>query len=235
MSSKPILIEIDGPEYAGKTTLLSNLKEFKNREGFEFLSDFEFKKLPGESYLGDMIANAIRTYKEWTPITSIGGYLLNQGDAFKNFARDGKNVIVDRGISSAIVYTGILQNAFEKNTPLMREGIAALVNYVVEHFDYHRIILTLSYDEFIRRKAKRDQVEFNKDDIYDNASSEKIRLMINAYSDFEVNIDNQFDQINSQFTFRGLGDKVDVIKTDGLSEEQVFREVIDVIKQIKAN
>lgn len=233
MSSKPILIEIDGPEYAGKTTLLSNLKEFKTKDGFEFLSDFEFKKLPGESYLGDLIGPAIKTYKEWTPITSIGGFLLNQGDAFKNFARDGKNVITDRGISSAIVYTGVLQKAFDESRPLMREGIAALVNYVVENFDYHRIILTLSYDEFARRKAKRDQVEFNKDDIYDNASKDKINLMLNAYADFEIREDNQWDLINSPFTFRGLGDKVDVIKTDGLSEEQVLREVIDVIRTIR--
>ena len=137
---KPILIEIDGPEGASKSTLIGALQgkaspivEFKSAT-----SNWKFCRLPGTSKLGEYLRPVVKEFK-MLPQTSLGIALAGMSDAYQDMINSKCNIVVDRGLTSVLMYQFNLDGAYKAN-PILAETIYDTLRRQVEDaFDYYEV------------------------------------------------------------------------------------------------
>ena len=119
---KGIFITMEGPDGSGKTTQITLLKEYLEKEGYDVLITRE----PGGTVISEAIREIIlnKDYTEMSPVTEMLLYasaraqLINEviGPALDS----GKAVISDRFVDSSLVYQGMARglgvgNVYEVN------------------------------------------------------------------------------------------------------------------------
>ena len=150
---KPLLIEIDGPEYAGKSTTVQELKKR--------LNGFKFFRTPGSAPIAEKLRPIVKECT-MTPEVAVGIMLASMGDFYQYVAKENFNSITDRGLISSIIYQGHLNNCFNKCYDLYNICFNTLKDIVETNFDYYRIILSITPETVIKRKSIRDAVESNE-------------------------------------------------------------------------
>lgn len=188
MNKKPILIEIDGPDFAGKSTLIEALKQDK------LFDTFNFCRLPGTSSLGERLRPIVKEVN-MQGNTSLGIALAGMSDAYYFMANMHSNIITDRGLSSVLMYQFVLDKSY-KDDPLLSEAVFNSLRKQVEStFDYWRILLFVKPETILDRKEKRGVEQSDK---YDNLNMEKLELMYNTYR--QIASDSAHFDINKTLT-----------------------------------
>lgn len=106
---KGIFIVVEGPDGSGKTTQIELLKEYLNRQGYEYIVTRE----PGGTAIGEDVRNIILNpeYKEMSDVTEMLLYAASRAQLMSEVIgpalENGKIVISDRFVDSSIVYQGI--------------------------------------------------------------------------------------------------------------------------------
>lgn len=159
--NKRLLIEIDGPEYAGKTTTVNGL--------VKQLNNFEFFRTPGSAPIAEKLRPIVKEC-DMSPEVAVGIMLASMGDFYQYITKhDSKNnIITDRGLVSSIIYQGHLNKCFDNCPELYNIAFNTLKNIVESNFEYYRIILSINANTVMRRKTVRDAVESNVKDKYDH-------------------------------------------------------------------
>ena len=221
------LIEIDGPDYSGKSTLIENLKKE------QFLKNAHFCRMPGESYLGELLRPVFKEYTGLNKMSSFGITMAMLADTYQHLTQVNSDLIVsDRGICSTVVYQGQLGRMLyskDFDSSLFLQALVWFKEYIKKNFKVKRIILDISYEEIFKRKQNRVSLEKDK---YDNMPPEKFREMIDAYrqltdrncKDLSFSKAKLFAGINQINTFK--------IEVNGKSQEQMTKEVLGLIKQV---
>ena len=221
------LIEIDGPDYSGKSTLIENLKKE------QFLKNAHFCRMPGESYLGELLRPVFKEYTGLNKMSSFGITMAMLADTYQHLTQVNSDLIVsDRGICSTVVYQGQLGRMLyskDFDSSLFLQALIWFKEYIKKNFKVKRIILDISYEEIFKRKQNRVSLEKDK---YDNMPPEKFREMIDAYrqltdrncKDLSFSKAKLFAGINQINTFK--------IEVNGKSQEQMTKEVLGLIKQV---
>jgi thymidylate kinase len=216
---KKFLFEIEGPEYSGKTTLLQNLKDFV--EDNEISYHFEFAKLPGTTYLGTILRPALKTYRGFNALSSVGTMLAVQADTYKFLSEleDKTAIVTDRGLLSSIIYQGLIEKCDESDYKnLFRLAISSLDDFLNKNFNYYRIILSINAQTVYERKTGRDLVEGDPKDVYDNMSFEEHSKLCSYYGDIEISK-----------KYLSNSDRTIIIDTNNMKQEDVFDVVLKVI------
>lgn len=170
---KRFLFEIDGPEYAGKTTTVSELQKQ--------LNDFEVFRTPGSAPIATMLRPIVKEC-EMSSEVAVGIMLASMGDFYQYVAKHCKgHCLTDRGLISSIIYQGHLNNCFENCKELYDTCFKTLKRIVEENFEYYRIVLSINADTVMKRKSVRDAVELNTKDKYDNMNYEGHNRLCNYY------------------------------------------------------
>lgn len=175
--NKPLLFEIEAPDFAGKTTLINNLKKAMKNKTHSFFSEdkFEFFRLPGSTPFSEKCRALIKQYKT-NPISSAALAFAAQMDFYKTLESKSfnKNIILDRGLLSFIVYQGYLTNFVDADHEYYNCLYDRLKDQIDKQFKRYVIFLSISDEEYLNRRASRSKN--SKEDIYDDlAYSEKIR------------------------------------------------------------
>lgn len=173
---KPLLIELEGPEYSGKTSQASALKSIYN---------LEYVRIPGYTKIGEEIRHLIKYDPNITSRTQLGLLIA----AFYSVYEKMLNIdphpssVVDRGITSMYVYQGCIHRLLETNYKLFSDIIDDIISLLNTNFIYKRFYLKISPDEIIKRRAdsNRKTEVTGKIDYYDNLSKEKFIDMVNYY------------------------------------------------------
>lgn len=221
------LIEIDGPDYSGKSTLIENLKKE------QILKDAHFCRMPGESYLGELLRPVFKEYTGLNKMSSFGVTMAMLADTYQHLTQVSSDLIIsDRGICSTVVYQGKLGRLLyskEFEPSLFLQALSWFKDYIKKNFKVKRILLDISYEEIFKRKQNRASLEKDK---YDNMPPEKFREMIESYKqltdrdckDWVFSKAKLFAGINPVNTFK--------IEVNGKSQEQMTKEVLELIKQV---
>lgn len=152
---KELLITMEGPDGAGKSTQISLLKEYLEGKGYEVLVTRE----PGGNPISEAIREVILN-KEYTKMSHMTELLLYAAaraqlvdEVVKPALEAGKVVICDRFVDSCVVYQGIarglgIETAYAVNDYAL-QGIYPMLTF---HMD-------LDADEGIRRKKKQAELD----------------------------------------------------------------------------
>ena len=119
---KGIFITMEGPDGSGKTTQITLLKEYLEKEGYDVLITRE----PGGTVISEAIREIIlnKDYTEMSPVTEMLLYASARAQLINEVigpALDaGKAVISDRFVDSSLVYQGMARglgvgNVYEVN------------------------------------------------------------------------------------------------------------------------
>ena len=106
---KGLFIVMEGPDGSGKTTQINLLKEYLEEAGYECLITRE----PGGTVIGEEVRQLILNpeHKEMSPVTEMLLYAASRAQLVHEVIgpalEEGKIVISDRFVDSAIVYQGI--------------------------------------------------------------------------------------------------------------------------------
>lgn len=109
MDMKGILISVEGPDGAGKTTQINLLKEYFQQKGYQVILTRE----PGGTAISEVIRGVILNpeHEEMCPDTELMLYTAARAQLVNEVIRpalaEGKVVICDRFIDSNVVYQGI--------------------------------------------------------------------------------------------------------------------------------
>lgn len=221
------LIEIDGPDYSGKSTLIENLKKE------QFLKNAHFCRMPGESYLGELLRPVFKEYTGLNKMSSFGVTMAMLADTYQHLTQVNSDLIVsDRGICSTVVYQGQLGRLLyskEFDSSLFLQALIWFKEYIKKNFKVKRILLDISYEEIFKRKQNRVSLEKDK---YDNMPPEKFREMIESYrqltdrncKDLTFSKAKLFAGINPINTFK--------IEVKEKTPEQMTNEALELIKQV---
>lgn len=196
--SKPFLIEIDGPEYAGKSTLLKMLTESNMLN-----LDFNVFKVPGTSPLSSLLRPIVKQI-EMSPECSAGIMFASMHDFYTFCKNQNCNCLTDRGLISSVIYQGILNDCIKKCPDLFGTLYDELYKLIINNFNYYRIVLSINADTVIERKHIRDNTtEFDVKDRYDNMEYNEHAKLCNYYKtigsggllyhkDFKFNVERTF-------------------------------------------
>lgn len=212
-SNKRLFIEIEAPDFAGKTTLCNNLKKL-------LFGNFCFIRLPGFTDIGEEIRNIIK-YKKISPEVSLGLAFASHMDAYDNMD-EAKNYIVDRALTSCFVYQGLMQGLIHSQNALFNEFIKVIKDKIDKKFERYVVYLKLSAEDIYKRKMQSGRENCEKDN-FDNLSMDKLKFLVKSY---ETAIFSN-SKINTP-------DRVKVI--DALKNPtDVCNEVLDFINLIQLN
>ena len=174
--TKPLLIELEGPEFSGKTSQASILKDIYN---------LEYIRIPGSTKIGEEIRHLIKYDPNITSRTQLGLLIAAFYSVYEKMINSDSclSCVVDRGITSMYVYQGCIHRLLETNYNLFSGIISDIISLLNVHFNYKRFYLKISPNEIIKRRNKSDRkVEIaGKIDYYDNLSREKFIDMVNFY------------------------------------------------------
>jgi len=174
--SKPLLVELEGPEYAGKTSQANALKSIYN---------MEYIRIPGSTKIGEEIRQLIKYDPNITSRAQLGLLTASFYSVYEKMLDDKNQVsnVVDRGITSMYVYQGCIHKLLETNYRLFTEIIYDIISLLNANFDYKRFYLKISADDIInRRNSSNRKTEITgKIDYYDNLSREKFVNMVEYY------------------------------------------------------
>ena len=174
--NKNLFIEIEAPEFGGKTTLCSNLKNLLD-------IPVEFVRLPGFSVLGEKIRHLLK-YETMGPEAALGLAFAAHMDAYEHMDIN-KNYVVDRALTSCVVYQGYLQKLLKNNKILFDHFYDVLSSYVNSKFRRIVFYIDIDTDEVFRRKAlanRTSEVE-GKEDIFDSMDYESMNYLIRSYKE----------------------------------------------------
>ncbi len=153
---RELLITMEGPDGAGKSTQIALLKEFLEKKGFEVLVTRDPGGNPiSEAIRGIILSNA---YGEMSYMTELLLYAASRAqlvaEVIKPALEEGSVVICDRFVDSSAVYQGIarglgIETVYEVNEYAL-QGISPMLTI---HMD-------LDAEEGIRRK--KDQAELDR-------------------------------------------------------------------------
>lgn len=213
---KRFLFEIDGPEYAGKTTTVTEL--------IKQLNNFEFFRTPGSAPIAEKLRPIVKEC-DMSSEVAVGIMLASMGDFYQYVAKHCKgNCLTDRGLISSIIYQGHLNNCFENCKELYDTCFKTLKSIVEENFEYYRIILSINADTVMKRKNIRDAVEINAKDKYDNMNYEGHERLCNYYKSIGLEESMYNSYLDSKRTI--------TIDCNNLTQEEVINTVKQTIKTI---
>lgn len=152
---KELLITVEGPDGAGKSTQIELLKEYLEKKGYEVLVTRE----PGGNPVSEAIRGIIlnKDYSEMCYMTEMLLYAAARAqlvsEVIKPALEAGKIVICDRFVDSSVVYQGIarglgIEAAYGVNDYAL-QGISPVLT----------ILLDLDAGEGIRRKKHQAELD----------------------------------------------------------------------------
>lgn len=222
--SKRFLFEIDGPEYAGKTTTVTELAKQ--------LDNFEFFRTPGSAPIAEKLRPIVKEC-DMSSEVAVGIMLASMGDFYQYVVKHSKNnVITDRGLVSSIIYQGFLNKCFDNCLELYNVAFDTLKNMIESNFEYYRIILSINADTVMKRKAIRDAVESNAKDKYDNMNYDGHDMLCEYYR--IIGIGESLYNNNYKFLYNRYFDpsRTIIIDCNNLTQEEVIDKVKQTIKTI---
>lgn len=179
--TKNLFIEIEAPEFGGKTTLCNNLKKLITDIPIDFI------RLPGFSSLGEKIRHLIK-YEKMGPKASLGLAFAAHMDAYDNMS-PLKNYVVDRALTSCVVYQGYIQGLIKSDKILFDHFYDNLSSYVNSKFKRLVFYIDIDVDEIFRRKALANRVSEvdGKTDVFDEMNRDEMEFLIKAYKETLLN------------------------------------------------
>lgn len=205
------LIEIEGAEYSGKTSLAKSLQE---KLGY-FTA-----RIPGTSPLGEQLRTIVKTYKFIDSATPLGIALAQMSDTYRYLINKNENIITDRGLISSWIYQGYMQNCISKHPILFKNIIETINNIIISSFDYYKFVLDINVDTLLERKAIRDKEEgIDVNDSFDNLDRKTFDNLCKYYAGI-----NNISFFNPDKTFIIDGNQ---------SKEAVLNTVLTKLKDLK--
>lgn len=197
MINKPFFIEIEAPEFGGKTTLIDNLKiELKSSN-----LNWSFIRLPGFTEFGEECRKLLKYYNA-SDEARLGLAFAAHMDAYKNMD-PMQNYIVDRALNSCVVYQGYFSKLKEKRPDLFNIFIKTIKQEIDKNFNRYVIYLDITAEEILKRRNKNIRKEeiIGKKDIYDSLSLDKMLDLVYYYKkaifDSDINSENKLLCINA--------------------------------------
>ena len=222
--NKRFLFEIDGPEYAGKTTTVTEL--------VKQLNNFEFFRTPGSAPIAEKLRPIVKEC-DMSSEVAVGIMLASMGDFYQYVVKHSKNnVITDRGLVSSIIYQGFLNKCFDNCLELYNTAFDTLKNMIESNFEYYRIILSINADTVMKRKAIRDAVESNAKDKYDNMDYTGHETLCEYYRIIGIGeslYNNHYKFLYDRYFDRS---RTIIIDCNNLTQEEVIDKVKQTIKTI---
>ena len=195
-NSKKLFLEIEAPEFGGKSTLCKLLSEK--------LPTYKQIRLPGYTELGEKLREFLK-YEKMGSEANLGIAYAAHMDAYEKMDPN-TNYIIDRALTSCFVYQGILLEKYTKNKKVFDIFIQSIHDKIVEKYKRIVFYLDIDVDEIFKRRALANRVTestTNKEDLYDNMDRASMQQLVDAY---KYSIDQQtklfpeddFYQINAK-------------------------------------
>lgn len=185
MSHKSLFIEVEAPEFAGKTTLVNNLKKELKSSNL----NWSFIRLPGFTAFGEECRKLLK-YCNSSDEAKLGLAFAAHMDAYVNM-NPMQNYIVDRALNSCTVYQGYFSKLEEKQPLLFDTFIKTIKQEIDNKFDRYIVYLDITAAEIVKRRnrACREEEVLGKTDIYDSLSIDKMQELIYCYKKSIFNTD----------------------------------------------
>ena len=192
---KKLFIEIEAPEFAGKTTLINRIKKMLIND----LDSWGFIRLPGFTKFGEDCRNILK-YTEATDKAILGLAFASHMDIYSKLANN-INYISDRGFNSFIVYQAYLKNLNETDPVLFEVLKNEIKSEIDSYFNRYTIYLDIPAEEIIRRREITTRIpETGKNDLdrYDSLDLANMQKLVDSYR--KVLIDEHINPKNKTFT-----------------------------------
>lgn len=214
--SKGELIIVDGPDFAGKTTVIKHLEQLLKKQEKKVITTFE----PGSNIVEKRhysLCNEIRKQLLTKKHDDNAEALLFAMSRYFHtldiveYLKDGYYVICDRYFLSSLAYQGHKiggHSVYSYNKPALD---------LLDDYKVHNIVLTLDIDTYKERASKRDK------DAMEDVSEEEIKIRLNNV----IHADIGLDMLGmSKWAY-------DLRFVDGTnSKEEVLKEVQTIINNI---
>lgn len=167
-----LVINIDGPDYSGKTTLIEKLKEFLISNGT--LNDYHFSRQPNNAVIRSLLLNEDL---DW--LTRLYLFSADRSMVLNSYPKD-KIVISDRSIATTYAYQGVDKaktlSIKEISKPLMKDNITV------------HVVLLPPREELIRRVYYGNRGDLNVLDKYCLDNLDEIINRFENLSDYLPNV-----------------------------------------------
>lgn len=206
--SKGILIALEGGEGCGKSTMVKELKEFYENNGYKVLTVRE----PGGVPVSEKIRN-VMLYNEMDAMTELFLLAASRHELIKNVVKpalkEGYIVIMDRYLDSTYIYQGLVKGV---NFFKIKEVMDIATNYLYPDVS---IIIDVHPEVGLRRVADENH-EKNKNDV--------------APLEFHKKINEAYNLILFD---RGACSTYSRHMVDGnYAKDEVFRDILDIVDRI---
>lgn len=206
--SKGILIALEGGEGCGKSTMVKELKEFYENNGYKVLTVRE----PGGVPVSEKIRN-VMLYNEMDAMTELFLLAASRHELIKNVVKpvlkEGYIVIMDRYLDSTYVYQGLVKGV---NFFQIKGVMDIATDYLYPDVS---IIIDVDPEVGLRRVADENH-EKNKNDI--------------APLEFHKKINEAYNLILFD---RGACSTYSRHMVDGnYAKGEVFRDILDIVDRI---
>lgn len=206
--SKGILIALEGGEGCGKSTMVKELKEFYENNGYKVLTVRE----PGGVPVSEKIRN-VMLYNEMDAMTELFLLAASRHELIKNVVKpalkEGYIVIMDRYLDSTYVYQGLVKGV---NFFKIKEVMDIATNYLYPDVS---IIIDVHPEVGLRRVADENH-EKNKNDVAPLEFHKKINEAYNLIL---------FDKGACSTYSRHMVD-------GNYAKDEVFRDILDIVDRI---
>lgn len=203
--NKGVLITLEGPDGSGKTTQINLLEKYLVEKGYEVLKSRE----PGGTSISEKIREIILDNDNYKMCGMCEALLYAASRAqlvsevLKPALDQGKIVICDRFVHSSIVYQGIARELGKDRIKYINE--AALDGLEPDL----TIMLTIPYDEGLRRKYKQKKL-----DRLENSGDDFHKKVFNGYLELSRNCD-----------------KIKVIDANR-EEKEIQEDIINIVEKL---
>lgn len=202
--SKGILIALEGGEGCGKSTMVKELKEFYENNGYKVLTVRE----PGGVPVSEKIRN-VMLYNEMDAMTELFLLAASRHELIKNVVKpalkEGYIVIMDRYLDSTYAYQGLVKGV---NFFKIKEVMDIATNYLYPDVS---IIIDVHPEVGLRRVADENH-EKNKNDVAPLEFHKKINEAYNLIL---------FNKAYSRHMVDG-----------NYAKDEVFRDILDIVDRI---
>lgn len=196
---KGILISIEGPDGAGKTTQITLLKQYLEQTGYELLLTRE----PGGTNISEKIRTLIldRENIEMAIQTEMMLYCAARAqlvqEVIKPALEQGKAVICDRYIDSSVVYQGIARG-------IGIETVYQVNEYAIQGI-WPDLTIHLDLDAKEGIKRKKDQTELDRMELETMEFHEKVAQ---GYRTLAQRDPDRIKTIDASMSIEAIHDKI---------------------------
>lgn len=204
-----MFIVFEGPDHAGKSTLVEKLYEYLEKEKVKVWKTRE----PGGTPIGEAIREILKDpkYSDITPICEemlFAGIRNQHCEVIKDKLLNGYTILCDRFVQSSYVYQGFMNG---------NNSIVYAINHVATRGLKPDLIILITCDpeEAMKRGEANDRIELSK-------SFDDIKNIHSAYKEIcETGLKE--------------GEDWKVLDTTGKSVEESFNELIEIITPYQIN